>query len=316
MNILKLEPQKVTSGTLGKHFLFYGPPSTYKTTVASNFSKPLLLATEVGYSFIPGVKAIDIETWYQFKEVVNQLKQPEAKAMYDTVIIDTVSLLSDKAEKYILNKFGVTALGDVEWGKGWQSYKKELSETFNYIAQMGYGIVFIAHAKDTRDEHGKVISAAPSLDGSTQTIVNALVDFIFFLNKETDESGKETVYAYSELPSEFITKSRLRGLPRRFEFVYDNVDAVIQKAIAENLGGTKVEIVDKVERVEKVKKPLEELINEIRELAMKASDLGAMDKVENIIRDALGGMPLNEATDFHYDNVQAILQSVSDLVNN
>ena len=138
MDLLNIQPHSITKGVLGKHFLLYGPPSTRKTTVATNFPRPLLLATEVGYSFIPGVKAINIDSWYTFKEAVRQLKRQEVRDEYDTVVIDTVSLLSGQCVNYVNNKHGVSSLGDAEWGKGWNDYKREMSEAFNSLAQKGY----------------------------------------------------------------------------------------------------------------------------------------------------------------------------------
>lgn len=309
MDLLNIEPHKITSGTLGKHFLFYGPPSTRKTTVATNFSRPLLLATEVGYSFIPGVKAVNIDSWYTFKEAVRQLKRQEVRDEYDTVVIDTASLLAGQCVNYVNNKHGVTALGDAEWGKGWNDYKSEMSEAFNLLAQRGYGIVFIAHSKDKKNEAGEIITSEPSLDNSTMTIINALVDVILFLNKEGDDENK-SVYAYSALPPHIVTKSRIRTLSKRFEFTFENLEHEMKTAIGE----VGVETAEKVEDREIKRISLEDLKAEIVKSAAKAEELNLIHGAEDILKDALKGLPLSKATEVHYDQLLAVDHAMKELI--
>lgn len=65
---------------------------TGKTTLASKFPKNLLVAFEKGYNAIDGIKAIDINSWSDFKQVLRQLKLPAAREMYDTITIDTTTI--------------------------------------------------------------------------------------------------------------------------------------------------------------------------------------------------------------------------------
>lgn len=311
MNLLDIKPHKVTQGTLGKHFLIYGPPSTRKTTVASNFPKPLLLATEVGYSFIENVKAINIESWYQFREAVEQLKRQEVRDTYDTIVIDTLSLLSEQCVTYVNNKLGIKDLSEAGWGKGWKEYKKEMSTTFNLIAQKGYGIVFIAHSKEERNDEGELTGAQPGIDNSTLNIVNPLVDFVFFLNKEESEPGIPSVFAYSGLSKTFLTKSRVRGLEKRIEFTYDNLESAIIDAISKS----GVETAEKVERDYTPKATLEELKTSINEYAVKAKDLGVLGQAEAIVKESLGSVTISQATQYHYDKLEAINLAIRDLVS-
>lgn len=88
-----------------------------KTSFAVQFPKSLLLATEVGYHALPGIKAIDIPSWSDLKKVVQQLKLPKAKELYETIIIDTYSIAVDLCEKYILAQNDVKSLGDLPWGE-------------------------------------------------------------------------------------------------------------------------------------------------------------------------------------------------------
>lgn len=93
INLLELKPNKV-SRQLGGYITFmYGPPKIGKTTFGSKMPKPLLLAAEVGYRAIPGIIAQDITSWSQLKQVVRELKKPEVRATFDSLIFDTIKCL-------------------------------------------------------------------------------------------------------------------------------------------------------------------------------------------------------------------------------
>lgn len=57
INIYNIKPNVVSRDLSGKSFLFYGERKSGKTTNASKFPKPIILAFEKGYGLIPGVIA-------------------------------------------------------------------------------------------------------------------------------------------------------------------------------------------------------------------------------------------------------------------
>ena len=50
IDLLNLEPTKISKDLKGKYILIYGRPKIGKTTLASEFPKNLLLAFEPGYN--------------------------------------------------------------------------------------------------------------------------------------------------------------------------------------------------------------------------------------------------------------------------
>ena len=87
-----------------------------KTTMACSFPNNLLLGFEHGWNAISGAMAIDITKWAEFKQVLRQLKKPEARAKYDTITIDTAALAYDFCEQYICAQAGVQKINDIAWG--------------------------------------------------------------------------------------------------------------------------------------------------------------------------------------------------------
>ena len=97
IDILNIEPSVISRDLKGKYVLVYSQPKVGKTSFAASFPRNLLLAFEKGYNAIGGVRAADINKWSDAKLVLRQLEKPEAKAMYDTVTIDTVSIACESA---------------------------------------------------------------------------------------------------------------------------------------------------------------------------------------------------------------------------
>lgn len=300
MDLLNIKPHEITEGLLGKKVLVYGKPGTWKTTFASQFPKPLLLATETGYTFIKGVKAVDITSWYAFTDVIEQLKKPEVKEAYDTIVIDTIGLLSSMCVKFICSKHAVTELSGVAWGGGWKDYKETMSSALNSIAQLGYGIVFISHSKETNDEEtGAITSATPGTDNQTLQIVNALVDFMFFVMKEEEENGNVNVYAYSNTGGAVLSKSRIPLTPR-IKFTFDDIDRAIANAVVEKgLDTVKVVTIAEEEKIS-----LDDLVKTIKANGGALVEKGLSEFVTATLTPL--GVTLDEVTNVHYDSLEAM----------
>lgn len=325
MNLLDIKPNVVSKGVEGKYFLFYGDPSTRKTTVASQFPQSLLLATEIGYSMIPGVHAANIESWGAFREVVRELKRPEVKEAYKTIVIDTVGLLTDMCMKYILDTNGVSELSEIPWGQGWTKFKKEFRTQINTVAQLGYGIVFIAHSDTKRDnETGAITAALPMMDKRPREAVIALVDFIMFLQKEPKDSNPEeiTVYAYTQLASSIESKTRARHLSPRFEFNFNNLQSEIVKAIEayETVEGGASLVTEKAVNLHVQSAssalPFDELKDKVMALAtelLTSENTEIKAEATNIVSTIMKGTRVSEANATHYDQLAALKESLIEL---
>lgn len=84
--------------------MLYGEPKSGKTTTASKFPNALLLAFEKGYNAIPGVMAKPVNSWGDYKKVLTELRDPEVKKVFQTVIIDTADIAYNYCEKYICDR--------------------------------------------------------------------------------------------------------------------------------------------------------------------------------------------------------------------
>ena len=100
VDLLNIEPHKVSRDMRGYTVFLYGQPKSGKTTTATKFPRHLLLAFEKGYNAIPGAMAQPINSWSEFRKVLTQLKNPKIKEKFETIIIDTVDIAYGYCEKY------------------------------------------------------------------------------------------------------------------------------------------------------------------------------------------------------------------------
>ena len=69
INLLDIQPHKVSTDLSGYITYIYGAPKTGKTTLATQMPDAILLALEKGYNALPGVMAQDITSWGEMKQV-------------------------------------------------------------------------------------------------------------------------------------------------------------------------------------------------------------------------------------------------------
>lgn len=86
----------------------------------------LILAFEKGYNALPNVYAQDVTTWAEMKMVLRDLKKPDVKNIFHSIIIDTIDVAASACEKYVISQAGVDSLTQIPYGQGWSRVKREL----------------------------------------------------------------------------------------------------------------------------------------------------------------------------------------------
>ena len=234
IDIFSIQPHKVSRDMRGYSVLFYGEPKSGKTSIASKFPRALLLAFEKGYNALAGVKPQPINSWGEFLKVLKQLKDPRAKDIYETIIVDTADIAYNYCEKFVCNNHGVDSIGDIPYGKGYSLVGGEFDEKLRSIVQMGYGIVLISHATDKTfkdvngNEYNKIV---PTLDKRANNIVARMTDIIGYSRAVTEAEGVNKTYLFIRGTERFEAGSRFKYTPDFIEFNYKNLVNCIGDAI-------------------------------------------------------------------------------------
>ena len=234
-DLLSLQPHKVSRDLTGYITYIYGEPKTGKTTLATQAGKALLFAFERGYNALPGVIAQDITTWGEMKQVVRELKKPEVKAVYKSIIVDTVDVAADACQKYVCNQLGIENIGDGGWAtNGWAKYKKEFEDTFRLLTQLGYAVVFISHDKEKtiklqgQPEYQQIGS---SMQSSAMAIVENMSDIIGYAHPIYKDGEYKRVLSLRSPDNTVRCGCRFRYIAPEIEFSYESLTKALNDAI-------------------------------------------------------------------------------------
>ena len=320
IDILTIEPTVISRDLKGKYLLIYGKPKTGKTTMASRFPKNLLIAFEKGYNAIDGIKAVDINKWSEFRQVLRQLEKPEAQAMYDTITIDTTTIAYEMCEQFVCSQNGVQSIRDIPWGQGWALTKKEFETCLRKITMLGYGLVLISHIETRKEktaDDSEIEILAPSMPKRCYEVVNQIVDIIGYIATEWDDDGNSQRWLYTRQTPTVMAGSRFPYLAPKIKLGYDELVAAINEAIDKQRDMDGATVVDKLEQ----KKEEELSFNEIRDEAQKiwaklvnadpANAERVLKKVEMIFGKKL---KLSEITEDQKDPFFLVLLEMRDMV--
>lgn len=206
---LPIEPSPPEDDFGGMFTLIYGPPKIGKSTLASTFPNALFVATEPGLRFL-NVMQTKCPDWVRFRDIIKQLRMPEAKDRYRTVVIDTVDLLYQACENFICTTRQIQHPSEEDWGKGWSMIREEFQTGMRYLASEGYGIVFISHHKEVEAtiRGVKKTKIIPSMSNVARRVILPLVDFICYLapDNETPERTVRRLYTMPTLEFEAGTR--------------------------------------------------------------------------------------------------------------
>ncbi len=256
IDIFSLEPSVISRDLKGKYIAIYGREKVGKSTFGARLPRALFCNFEVGTNFL-SVKKQNISKWSDFKLVLRQLEMPKAHDYYDTVVIDTVGQAYTLCEEYICAQAGVQKLGDIPYGAGYASCKKEFEAALRKITMLGFGICCICHSevkKEAGPNDTVVETVAPAMPSRAADVVNRLVDIIAYIDVQYDEHGNGIRRFITRRTPTVMAGSRLPYLDPVIPFSYENLVDAIGRAIdrQQEMDGVKVVDTAIVQGVEKL----------------------------------------------------------------
>ena len=321
INLLELQPHKVSRDLGGYITFLYGPPKTGKTTFGSKMPGALLLAFERGYNALPGIVAQDITSWGEMKQVMRELKKPEVRERFKSIIVDTADIAADCCQKYICNQLGIENIGDGGWtNNGWSKYKKEFEDTFRALTQLGYAVVFISHDKEKTikpangNEYQQITS---SIQSSALAVLENMADIIGYVHPKVDAGGdSRIVLTLRSLDNSIRCGCRFKYIAPEIDFSYEALTAALTEAIDKEAALTNGAYVTNERETAPIIKEYDHdaLMTEFQTLAgdlMQKSAANYGPKITQIIERYLGkNKKINETTP---DQAEFVYLIVSDI---
>ena len=323
IDLLGIQPHKVSRDLSGYITFVYGPPKCGKTTFGVKMPGALLLAFERGYNALPGVIAQDVTTWGEMKQVVRELKKPEVKARFKSLIIDTADIAADCCQKYICNQLGIENIGDGGWStNGWAKYKKEFEDTFRTLTQLGYAVVFISHAKEKtiKPQNGQEYQEiGSSMQASALAIIENMSDIIGYAHPKVDTNGNSNVVLTLRSPDGSIRcGGRFKYIANEIDFTYDALTRALNEAIDKEAAETNNQFVTSERAAAPILKEYDydALMDEFQTLVgqlMQVNSASNGAKITQIIERYLGkGKKISETTRDQAEFIHLIVTEIKE----
>ena len=249
--------------------------------------------------------------------------------MYDSIVVDTASIAWQLCEQYICQRESVDNIREVPWGQGWNMVKAEFSECWREITLLGFGILFIAHAKDKptemRDEEGNPITAvAPDLPNNAYTIINSIVDIIGYLQVQMSMDGSTERYLYTRSTPTVFAGSRYQYLAPKIKFGYNELVNAIGDAIDEAVEKDGAEVTDHTVIAQVKARPFQEVMDDAKNIWITYLDAAKNDEEKeqrvNIMRDIIKRVfgseefKLSQAVPSQADLVELFIDEMKELM--
>ena len=320
VDIFNPQVSVVAKGLEGKTIMIYGGNNLGKTYVAAHLSKPFVIACESGLNALSGLKYNRVNTWAEFKKLVKQFTNKstvdQARALYDTIVIDEVYASSILCQDFVIATYGENALtlGD-STGKTnlYQMYEKEYFRTINLLLSCDYTVVFIGHAQE---KDGYI---SPKGDKRCLNPIIDNCDFVIYLaSNGVDENGRVIKSSgYLAETDKFFARSRFEYCPTYIEeFTAENLEKTIVSAIeAEEKanGASVVSYADQKQQNTSVKYDYDEVMEALQEVGQRFASNGYMETLTEIVEETLGaGKKVSQCSKKQIDAMVIILDNLQD----
>lgn len=257
-----------------------------------------------------------MKTWSDWKSIGSQLcRKAELKDKFETICIDTADSAWDLCVKYVCSQNGVSTIGDIPYGQGYDIAQKEFSSLFRDLTFAGYGLLFISHSteKMVKDKDGNEYSQInPALPKKPYDIINKLVDIIGFINTEVSGEDKGKRYIYFRGNERFFAKSRFKYIVPRVEFSYKEIVKALYDAIDKTVAETGGEASN--EESPYIQLDYNELMEEAKMLWGRVIQAEKLDEANKILAEEFGKpIKFSEIPEENVNELNQVILKIKDI---
>lgn len=266
----QIKPNKPTTTLEGYFVSLYGKSKVGKTTFIyeliekhyqGDFSKAIILATEIGYKTLNGVHAMDITGYespafeaeneedqylygFGFIQAIDKLIEYKHVNPYRLVIIDTLTALQRYASQYVVEEASIrddkdyATVGDILWGVGYNLLQEAVYEQIDRLKKAGFGVLTISHDK-TRTVEPKIGAkwdfTTLNLESKVADIVVREADINMYADLKVKANAKGEVVTTRELvlrsDGAIECGSRFANMPEKIDFSASAFLETFEKAV-------------------------------------------------------------------------------------
>lgn len=280
----QIKPNEPVATLEGYFVSMYGKSKVGKTSFIyelikkhykNDFSKALILATEIGYKTLRGVHAMDITGFIEpeieaknpedqhlygfgFVQAVDSLIEEKQTIPYRLIIIDTLTALQRYASAYVAEEQSIkddkdySNVGDIPWGGGYNLLQEAIYEQIDRLKKAGFGVLTISHDK-TKTIEPKVGAkwdyTTLNLETKVADIVVREADINMYADLITKSNAKGNVDTERRLiirsKGDIEVGSRFKSMPDELEFSAEAFLEAFDKAVLELYDGDEEAVTQK-----------------------------------------------------------------------
>lgn len=231
MNIIKGK-QKTA-----QRVVIYGPEGIGKSTIASQFPRPVFIDTEGSTSQLDVARLERPTSWGHLSQQVKHLRANPSG--FATVVIDTADWAERLCEEAIIaegNNPKINSIEDFGYGKGFTKSAEKFGKLLNFLNDMqsdGWNVVLLAHSQmrkfEQPDETGAYDRYELKMGKKVCALVKEWADAILFCNykifvvdvegKKKGQGGQRVIYTQHHAC--WDAKNRW-GLPEEVKMSFDS----------------------------------------------------------------------------------------------
>lgn len=215
-----------------KTILIYGDAGRGKTWLAASASEiaeltpVLLIDIEGGASAIArdfkDVDVISVDSHEKLDKVLSDLLTVKHK--YKTVILDTLGVAMDRAEK---------SFGEKPENKGnkfgkWGDLKIWANDAVRALHAAPFTSIILTHAEEQKDESTGAVKIVPNIPGGSKKDLPGIPDIIGYLTAQKKEDGTTQRVLVVESSDRLVTKNRFNLPPTITEPSLKKIYALIK----------------------------------------------------------------------------------------
>lgn len=311
IDILNVKPNKVSTDARSYSLLLVGPPKIGKSTLMQELygEKTLFIATEKRFGTMDGAYIAYVSDWVEFMQVLNQIGTPQAREMYDNVIIDTLDNLQRYLDDYVASHYDETVIGEqnnfgAEYKRAevlWERAMKKIENSgLNYASVVHDKVVtkdvpFASLSKEekatidkkqVKDGVIKLSKRVADLDTRYNKHIEKSFDNVIFADYGVNQAGDNTRVLYLRGGLHNDAKVTLKDVPDVIPFSAEKLQETFKKALSSYSNTTS----DRKARsdIKDSDYDYEELMAKAQTLSQEFVNLGQTKAAQAVVEDVLG----------------------------
>ena len=174
--------------------VIYGPEGIGKSTMASQFPKPLFIDIEGGTHALDVARVQTPKSWAGLMQLLDGFSFGHIPSGFQTLVIDTADWSEKMLKEAICQEAGVTALGDVAYGTLYQKLGAKWGKMLDALALIAerMHVVLLAHSQlshcEIPEESGSFdryeLKLNQSFKVNTASMTKEWASMVLFLNYE------------------------------------------------------------------------------------------------------------------------------------